>query len=160
MLLRVVVFYLLAFFFTVILGGSQQAAGLSLESVILAQWGPGPAVLFMLVIFRKDGQRLSFLDRAVPASRYLLAALIPAGGGLLIYLINTLIVGQLRFGDMAGVPWSLLLWFPLGAIGEELGWRGYLHKRLNPHVAGWASSLVVAVLRALWHVGSYPNGAL
>ena len=59
----------------------------------------------------------------------------------------------------AATPWILLLWFPLGAIGEELGWRGYLHKRLNAGLAGLVSSVIVGVLWALWHVGVYQNGA-
>ncbi len=41
-----------------------------------------------------------------------------------------------------------------------MGWRGYLHKRLDSRLAGWASCLVVGVLWALWHVGMYQNGPL
>lgn len=160
MLIRVLVFYVLAFLFTFILGGIQQAAAISQQALILPQWGPGLAALSMLLIFRKDGHRLVVFARGVPASRYLLAALIPAGGGLLIYLLNSLLFHAPAFGDLTGVPWGLLLWVPLGAIGEELGWRGYLHKRLDTRLPGLASSLVVGLLWALWHVGLYQNGAL
>jgi membrane protease YdiL (CAAX protease family) len=114
----------------------------------------------MLFIFRKDGHRFSILDRGIPASRYVLAALIPAGGGLLVYLLNNLLFREPAFGDLTGLPWGLLLWVPLGAIGEELGWRGYLHKRLDLRLTGLISSIVVGLLWALWHVGTYQNGAL
>ena len=53
-----------------------------------------------------------------------------------------------------------MLWFPLGAIGEELGWRGYLNNRLNADMVGLASSVIVGTLWAFWHVGSYQNGML
>jgi membrane protease YdiL (CAAX protease family) len=89
-----------------------------------------------------------------------LAVLVPAGGALLAYLMLGLILGALRFGDLTGIPWPLLLWMPLGAIGEELGWRGYLHRRLNAGIAGFGSSLIVGLLWGLWHVGSYANGPL
>ena len=79
---RVVVFYILTFVFTIVLGGIQEAAGLSQTSIILPQWGPGLAGLAMLLIFRKDQLRITFFDRHVPASRYLLAALIPIGGAV------------------------------------------------------------------------------
>jgi uncharacterized protein len=157
---RVIVFYIVTFVFTVILGGAQEAASISAETIILPQWAPGLAALVMLLIFRKDGLRITFFDRRVPASRYLLAALIPIGGAVLIYLIYRLFFGAAEAGAHAATPWILLLWFPLGAIGEELGWRGYLHNRLNADIVGLVSSVIVGTLWAFWHVGSYQNGAL
>jgi membrane protease YdiL (CAAX protease family) len=159
---RVVVFYILTFVFTIVLGGIQEAAGISQTSIILPQWGPGLAGLAMLLIFRKDRLRITFFDRRAPASRYLFAALIPIGGAVLIYLIYRLFFGAPSAGaaTATATPWILLLWFPLGAISEELGWRGYLHNRLNADMVGLASSVVVGTLWAFWHVGSYQNGAL
>jgi membrane protease YdiL (CAAX protease family) len=159
-ILRAIVFYALSFVFTIVLGGVQEVAALSSETIILPQWGPGLAALLMLLLFRRDRHRLSIYDRRVPASRYALAVLVPTGVALVIYLLNTLVLGRLNFGDLAGTPWVLLLWMPLGAFGEELGWRGYLHKRLDKRLAGVVSSLIVGVLWALWHVGMYQNGML
>ncbi len=157
---KVIVFYILTFVFTIILGGVQEAANLSAESIILPQWGPGLAALLMLLIFRKDRLRIAFFDRRVPASRYLLAALIPIGGALLVYIFYRLFFGTPAAGAPTATPWILLLWFPLGAIGEELGWRGYLHNRLNVDMVGLVSSAIVGTLWAFWHVGAYQNGAL
>ena len=158
--MRVVVFYILTFVFTIVVGGIQEAAGLAQTSIILPQWGPGLAGLAMLLVFRKDRLRITFFDRHVPASRYLLAALIPIGGAVLIYLIYRLFFGAPAAGAPTATPWILLLWFPLGAVGEELGWRGYLHNRLNADMVGLASSVIVGTLWAFWHVGSYQNGML
>jgi membrane protease YdiL (CAAX protease family) len=160
MVFRVIVFYVLTFVFTILLGGFQEAAGISQFAVILPQLAPGLAALLMLPIFRKDGYRFSFIDRSLPASRYLKAALIPLGAAAAIYLINSLILGSLTFGDTSSLPWALLLWMPFGAIGEELGWRGYLHKRLNFGLSGLLSCVIVGLLWGLWHVGMYQNGAL
>lgn len=160
MIIRILVFYVLAFLFTILLGGGQQAAQLSAETVILAQLGPGLAALLMLVIFRKDRFRISFFDRTIPASRYLLAVAIPLGGAVVVYLIHRWFFAASAASATVATPWMLLLWFPLGAIGEELGWRGYLHKRLDAGMAGLISSVIVGVLWALWHVGMYQNGAL
>jgi membrane protease YdiL (CAAX protease family) len=41
---------------------------------------------------------------------------------------------------------------PLGVLGEELGWRGYLHKKLNERLQGLWSSLLVGVMWMLFHV--------
>jgi membrane protease YdiL (CAAX protease family) len=158
MWIRVVVFYLLAFVITIVLGGVQEAAKVSTQTIILPQWGPGLAALLMLLIFRKDRFQITFFDRRAPASRYLLAALIPLGGAALVSLIYRWLFAPAPVGTPAPTPWLLLFWLPLGAIGEELGWRGYLHKRMNARLVGLLSSGIVGTLWALWHVGMYPNG--
>jgi membrane protease YdiL (CAAX protease family) len=154
----VVIFYVLAFVFTIILAGTQEGASISAEAVILPQLGSGLAALAMLVIFRGDGHRFSILDPSIPPLRYVAAALVPLCGALAAYLINTLMLGAIPF--TAPTPWLLLLWMPVGAFGEELGWRGYLHKRLDIHLTGLPSSFIVGIMWALWHVGLYQNGIL
>jgi membrane protease YdiL (CAAX protease family) len=145
MLHKVVIFYVLAFVFTIVLAGLQEGASISPEAVVLPQWGSGLAALVMLVMFRRDRHRFSVVDRNIPRSRYVAAALIPLGGALAAYLIKTLILGAFPFGDTAPTPWLL----PLGAFGEELGWRGYLHKRLNIRLTGLPSSFIVGIMWAL-----------
>jgi membrane protease YdiL (CAAX protease family) len=46
----------------------------------------------------------------------------------------------------------VLLWMPLSALGEELGWRGYLHKKLDERLNGLLSSLLIGFLWTLFHV--------
>ncbi len=55
---------------------------------------------------------------------------------------------------------GLLLWMPVGALGEVLGWRSYLHKKLDLALNGLASSVLVGAFWAVWHVGLYANGLL
>ncbi len=160
MWLRIVVFYGLTFVFTIALGGFQEAAQISAQAVILPQCAPALAALLALLIFRKDGLRVAFLDRKTPAWRYALALATPLAGGALVYLIYRLLFAARAAGATAAVPWGLLLWFPLGALGEELGWRGYLHRRVSAGLAGLVSSILVGALWALWHVGMYQNGPL
>jgi membrane protease YdiL (CAAX protease family) len=143
MLRRVVIFYALAFVFTIILAGIQEGVSISPEAVVLPQWGSGLAALVMPVIFREDRHRFSVVDRSIRLSRCVVAALVLLGGALAAYVINTLILGAIPFGNTAPAPWLLLLWMPLGAFGEELGWRGYLHNRLDIRFTGLSSSFIV-----------------
>ena len=48
-------------------------------------------------------------------------------------------------------------WIPFGAIGEEIGWRGYLHKILHAKTSGLISSVIVGALWAAFHVQLYKN---
>jgi len=47
---------------------------------------------------------------------------------------------------------SLVLSTITGAMGEELGWRGFLLPRLQQRFDALTSSLIVGVVWALWHL--------
>ncbi len=107
----------------------------------------------MLVIFRKDGFKITFFSKSTPALRYLYSALIPLGMGLIVYLIKFLV--PMETDAVRGISINLplsLLWIPLGAIGEEIGWRGYLHQKIDPHMRGLFSSMLVGMFWMPIHV--------
>jgi membrane protease YdiL (CAAX protease family) len=93
--------------------------------------------------------------------RYLFVVLIPAAVGLIILLISTFIPM-----DASGVPAVykslplVILWAPLGALGEELGWRGYLHKKLDTRMRGLFSSLLVGILWMPIHAHFFSKGLI
>jgi membrane protease YdiL (CAAX protease family) len=157
MLLRISVFYGLTWFFLFLLGGIQQESGLFPTEIGLAQWGPGVAALLMLLIFRKDGHKIIFVSKDTPISRYAFAVLIPAAVGLMVWLIKLWISVPSPAAGGASL-WLTVLWMPLGALGEEIGWRGYLHKKLDARLRGWISSFLVGILWAPIHVHFFADG--
>ncbi|MEF8939162.1 MAG: CPBP family intramembrane glutamic endopeptidase [Salinivenus sp.] len=38
------------------------------------------------------------------------------------------------------------------ALGEEIGWRGFLHRRLEEGLGFWAASSVVGLVWGVWHI--------
>jgi membrane protease YdiL (CAAX protease family) len=159
MFLRISIFYGLTWFFLMLLGGIQQATGLLPPEIGLAQWAPGIAALLMLVIFRKDGHKIVFFSKATPFIRYLFAALLPVGVGLVVLLISSWVPMQSAATSAAYENlWLVVLWMPLGALGEEIGWRGYLHKKLDTRMRGLFSSLLVGVMWMPIHVTFFAEG--
>lgn len=152
MFLRISVFYVLTWFFLMLLGGLQQATGILPPQIGLAQWGPGIAALLMLVVFRKDSFKITFFSKNTPPVRYLLAAIIPAGIGLVVFFIRTLIPMGSSTPDVYNQMSLVLMWIPLGALGEEIGWRGFLHKKLNTRLRGLVSSVLVGLMWMPIHV--------
>ncbi|MGZ9221719.1 MAG: CPBP family intramembrane glutamic endopeptidase [Anaerolineales bacterium] len=159
MFLRISVFYVLTWLFLMLLGGIQQETGLLPAEIGLAQWGPGIAALLMLLIFRKDGHKIVFFSKDTTVLRYLFAALIPVGVGLIVLLISSLLPLGTSATRMAYDSLLLLiLWAPFGALGEEIGWRGYLHKTLDTRMRGLFSSLLVGILWMPIHVHFFAQG--
>ena len=161
MFLRISIFYVLTWFFLLLLAVVQQATGLLPPEIGLAQWGPGVAALLMLVIFGKDGHRITFFSKETPALRYVYAALIPVGVGLVIFLIRSFMSMEASAESPAyGSLLPLIAWMPVGAVGEELGWRGYLHKKLDTRMRGFWSSLLVGLLWMPIHVSFLARGSI
>jgi membrane protease YdiL (CAAX protease family) len=139
-----------------ILGGLQQEAGLLPGLTFLPQWGPGLAGLVTMLAFRKrDGLRITFWSARMPARRYLAAALLALGFGLLPFLFARLFLDPAPSSPLSV---ALVAGMAAGALGEEIGWRGYLHRRVAPHLGGLASSLLVGVLWTLFHVHFWAGG--
>jgi membrane protease YdiL (CAAX protease family) len=155
MILRVFSFYLLTLLFTFLLGGLQQASGIS-PYLSIPQFGPALSALAMLLIFRKDKFRLNFSFKDIKLKSAALSIILPFAAAAVVLLFRPF----WQPDDLvpATLPPLLFLWVPFGALGEEIGWRGYLHKSLNPKLAGWLSSLIVGVLWTFFHVQSYGNG--
>jgi membrane protease YdiL (CAAX protease family) len=161
MFLRIGIFYVLSWFFLMLLGGIQEATGILPPQIGLAQWGPGIAALLMLIIFRKDGFNITFVSKETPILRYLWAALVPAGVGLVVFLIRSLFpMESSTLPEVYNSMLLVLIWTPLGALGEELGWRGYLHKKLDTRLRGLLSSVLVGLLWMPIHITFLTQGPL
>lgn len=158
--IRVALYYVVTWVFLMALGGVQQETGLLPPEIGLAQWGPGLAALLMIVLFRKQGPRLQGSVKGIAPERWRLA-LLPLAVGLVVWGLTRLLPL-----DREAIPGAydnlalVIAWMPLGALGEEIGWRGYLHKLLDERWPGLASSALVGVLWAAIHVQLYSQGAL
>jgi membrane protease YdiL (CAAX protease family) len=156
MFLRVVVFYVLTWLFTMILGGLQQEAGLLPQMAFLPQWGPGIAGLLTMLVFRnRDGVFITFFSPRMPLRRYLWALLLPLGFGLLPLLFALVFLGDPQPMQLSAIGIAVMI---AGALGEEIGWRGYLHKRIAHPMTGFLSSLVVGVLWTPFHIHFFVGG--
>ncbi len=151
----------LTWFFLIFFGGIQQATGVLPPQIGLAQIAPGAAALMMLVIFRKDRFQITFFSKDTPALRYLWAALIPVGVGLVVYLVQSLVpMEPTAVPDVYNQMLLVMLWIPIGALGEELGWRGYLNKLLDKRLRGLFSAVLVGLMWLPIHISFLNQGPI
>ena len=156
-----VLFILLAFLPAVILPFVELPSGVPYELLlILGSWAPNIAALIVLGLFLREPGGLrrllaGWLQWRVGVGWYL-TLLIPVGIAALAVVGYRLGGGQ---GDApaeavdAGLILGLaVMTWVTGALGEELGWRGFLLPRLQRWLAAVPASLVVGVLWSLWHL--------
>jgi uncharacterized protein len=161
MLKRVLAFFLITLFLTGILAAVQIFSGFVPDWLNLSQFAPGLAGLALITLFKLDNFSPTLRILRAEWSRYVAAALIPVGLMLIVFLITRLVLGRFALPPFQAVPFLLaLLGIAIGALGEELGWRGILQRLLESKYTVLLSSLITAVLWGAWHVQYYGLGAV
>ena len=154
---RVILYFVLAMVFTMTLGGLQQATGIA-PMVSIPQLGPALGAIVTLLIFRKDGVKLNFGRPSFHWKNLLITVAIPFGTALVVFLLSKAF--QLAGQAQNALTTLAYIWIPFGAIGEEIGWRGYLHQALAKKVPGWLSVLIVGLFWSAFHVQLFQNGVV
>jgi membrane protease YdiL (CAAX protease family) len=137
----------------------QDAALLrSYGARVLVVYGPAVAALTMAVLTRRDGGVAALLGGliprgidALPAVAIVLAGAAVAAAALLASGISAhhLIAAVREHPALFAAHW--LLQIGVVAIGEELGWRGWLLPELGAHVTRLRATLITAAIWTLWH---------
>ncbi|MGD8403843.1 MAG: type II CAAX endopeptidase family protein [Anaerolineales bacterium] len=149
----------------------------------LAMWGPGIAALIATVIVAKQPFRSLRLNTLGPKRFYLWAWLLPPVlvilGGVLTVLISTaqldteftFMQQQLEAtGTQLPISPGMLVLIQIGqalilgpliniifAMGEELGWRGFLLPKLMP-LGQWKALIISGAIWGVWHAPAIAQG--
>jgi membrane protease YdiL (CAAX protease family) len=83
---------------------------------------------------------------------YGLALLLVPALTLISITIQGSAIGPLEWGDMSALIPIALVWPLLAALGEEIGWRGFLQPRLQPRFGIAGTALVIGIIWGLWHL--------
>ncbi len=160
-----------AFSWLLLLPGVLASAGLlalpiptvALNYTLLTVAQFGPTLMAFVLTWRTDGRRGAgaLLRRAwnvrIPIrwlAVTLLGPLALGAGAMALHLIGGghLPAGSLLHQPAAILPYAVVIFFFLGPVPEEFGWRGYLLDRLQARWGALAASLLLGGLWALWHL--------
>jgi membrane protease YdiL (CAAX protease family) len=157
--LRIAAFFILTMILTLAIAIIQQALGISVEYLSLPQFGPGLAAAIMMLAAKTEGVRFTVAPRRCSAYRCVIL-LLPLLVPLIIYAL--LRASGAKFELPVFRPAALLLipGIVIGAIGEEIGWRGYLQNYLSKKNLAVPSYVLIGFFWGLWHLGIFQNGAL
>jgi membrane protease YdiL (CAAX protease family) len=149
----------------------------------LAMWGPGIAAIITTVLVAKQPFKSLRLNTLGPKGFYLWAWLLPIGltlvGGLLTLLfgiakldLNFTMIREAMSSAAGGKPVpvelivtvQVLFAFTLAplinvlfALGEELGWRGFLLPYLLP-LGQWKAIVISGIIWGIWHAPAVAQG--
>ena len=158
---RITIFYLLALVFTVIIAVSQLSTSIDYELVILPQLGPALAAFVLLILFKDTNLKLNFSFDKSLIIKGLIAFIVPVLAIGLAFLIGKAIGIDVKITNDHKYPILMLSAGMLfGAIGEEIGWRGYFQPLLESTFGLLKGTAILGVLWGFWHIGQYKNGPL
>jgi len=126
--------------------------------VPLAQLSP---LLAALLVRRRDQPWWRSLALGIPSGKALMIAALAAIAAFTLVPAARILIGfgagtapltdsPPLLGLLLAVP-VILVMQSVFAIGEEAGWRGWLHSTLD-HLGFWRMSLLIGALWALWHL--------
>ncbi len=149
----------------------------------IAMWGPGIAAIITTVFIMKQPFKSLRLNTLGPKRFYLWAWILPIGltviGGLLTLLfgmakldLNFTMMHDAMASAAGGdtipveaiIAIQVLFAFTLApfinmlfALGEELGWRGFLLSHLMP-LGQWKAILISGIIWGVWHAPAVAQG--
>lgn len=149
----------------------------------MAMWGPGIAAIITTIFINKQSIKNLQLNRLGPKQFYLWAWLLPIGLTLVGFLLTLLFGvakldtnltlvretlssakddGAISAGMLTAI--QVLFAFTLApfinlffALGEELGWRGFLLPHLMP-LGQWKAILISGIIWGIWHAPVIAQG--
>jgi uncharacterized protein len=163
--------------------GSATRQTATLVGWSLAMWAPGLAAIIVTKFIARESLSSLNLRRLGPKRFYLWAWLVPIGlaitAGLFTWLLGagrldlTFAIIRNSMAEMEGagafspalmVTIQIVVAFTVGplfnvlfAIGEELGWRGFLLPQLEP-LGMWRAIFVSNLIWGVWHAPAIAQG--
>ncbi len=124
--------------------------------LIIGSFGPAIAALTIERLSQSSELKIKIFNLSSSLPNYLLSVLIFPVLFLLLILFLVLYMGypQPDFSQISII--NLVFLIPVnilfgGALGEEIGWRGFLLVKLNEQYSNMISSIFVGIIWALWH---------
>jgi len=132
--------------------------------VTIAQFGPSLSAFYL--VYRENGKKglRTFIKRGLnfrfPLGWWVAILILPLLLGASAQAVHYLSGGQMGSfpflaQPLAILPYFLFIFFLMGPLPEEYGWRGYLLERLQDKWNAFAASIIVGVLWSFWHLPAW-----
>lgn len=120
--------------------------------------GLAPSAAALLVVGLGEGRQAAsrlygqLANWSLPKGWYVLAVALGPIAVIGGWFIAAAVFPKLVWPDYVPLVPVLLIWPLLAALGEEMGWRGFLYPRLIPRLGWFGAAIVVGVIWGVWHL--------
>ena len=130
---------------------------------IMRNISAGTPTFVIIIMFKKIYPNITFkeylkvhftkkINPGMFISSFLLQVLVVVIAVLAFFLINNKPLNTMTFIAISSIIPVLIMDLTSGALGEELGWRGYVLNILQKKYIPLIASLIVGVIWGLWHL--------
>ena len=159
--LRLFICYIITVLLTMILGFGQELLKINYERIAIPQIAPAIAFSIGTRFLLKLRTHLNIKFDKHSFMRPLFALFIPFG--LLTIGYYTCLLFNFNFEHTNNFLTTLpiaIVGMIFGAVGEEIGWRGFLQPTLERQYSMISSAIIVGLFWGLWHIGNYQYGII
>jgi uncharacterized protein len=161
MILKLLFLFFLILLVTVILALFQHKIKLNYEKIVLPQLAPGIVFLVAFLFFSSLRTSINIELNPTVALRGLFSLLIPIVlFSIGFFVCKTLGVDVTVSPNTISIVPLMFVGLLVGAIGEEIGWRGFMQPNLEKEFSIIWASVIVGVFWGFWHIGHYKNGVV
>jgi hypothetical protein len=120
--------------------------------------GLAPSVAALLVVGLGEGRQAAsrlygqLADWSLPKAWYVLAVALGPIAVMGGWFLASAVFPKLVWPDFVPLVPVLLIWPLLAALGEEMGWRGFLYPRLLARLGWLGAAIIVGLIWGLWHL--------
>ena len=151
-------FVVFAFVFVSALFFLQQILGIDYQIISLTQLAPSLAYIITIIIFKELFISIKLQINKTIIIKILFVIVIPLVLGSITFIIGRLYKIDMKI-NISSIP-IVLFGIIIGAIGEEIGWRGFLQPTLDKKYPIIISSVIVGFIWAIWHIPYFFYGLL
>lgn len=159
--LKVLLYYILVYSLTGVIFILQLVFSIN-PLISLPQLAPGIiAIIFIVAIERKsvkDFIKLTYERKLVIKVCNLLIALFPIAAVLFAFFTYSTIY-NLGY-NVQGIDFIVIFWPFIGALFEEVGWRGYLLNSFGKKMNIINASIITGIFWYFWHIQFFQRGLI
>lgn len=161
MITKLFLFYIITIVLTAILAIGQQKLKIDFEKIVIPQLAPTIAFLIIILVFSTLKTPLTIHFNKNDLIKATLAFFIPIGLFSIGFCLTKVVGVKVELtNNMVNILPLVVGGMLIGAVGEEIGWRGFLQPNLEKNHSIILSSIIVGLFWGLWHIGHYKNGML
>ena len=157
---KLLLFVVFTFVFVSGLFFLQESLKIDYQIISLTQFAPTIAYFVIIIIFKDLLIPINFKINKIIIVKLTFVIIIPLFISLLNFTICNILKLDFNINSNISSLKMVLFGIVIGAIGEEIGWRGFLQPSLDKKYPKIISCIIVGIIWGTWHIPYFFYGPI